>query len=114
MSKKLHPIARVSTRTCPGPGSGSGTSWYSRSDGSLQRVATMAFMGPDDTKETAPRPARGRRRLGGGQDSGGRIGTGAFARVAFGDPEALPLERTVIVEPRRPPGGLPGRASTGG
>ena len=49
MSGKLHPIARVSIRTWPGPGWGSGTSTYSRSDGSHQRRATMAFMALDDT-----------------------------------------------------------------
>ena len=49
MSGKLHPAARVSTTTWPGPGAGSGTSRYSSSDGSPHRVATMAFMTLDDT-----------------------------------------------------------------
>ena len=52
MSGKLHPAARVSTATWPGPGSGSGTSRYSSSDGSPQRVATMAFMTLDHTSVT--------------------------------------------------------------
>ena len=52
MSGKLHPAARVSTTTWPGPGSGSGTSRYSSSDGSPHRVATMAFMTLDHTSVT--------------------------------------------------------------
>ena len=39
-------------RTWPGPGSGSGTSRYSSSDGSPHRVATMAFMTLDHTSVT--------------------------------------------------------------